>query len=104
MLLPFVRLVSVASFVNALAHRLSLLPSTYIGTTSLPKLIPLTVLSFLKAYLSAWFGETDVGGKVIAMHGLPMFHIMGQYCVASTVRFSSLFAAVLCSDFMLRSR
>jgi hypothetical protein len=33
-----------------------------------------------------WFGEQDLGGKVISMHGLPMFHIMGPYFVASAVR------------------
>jgi hypothetical protein len=53
----------------------------------------------------AWFGEQDLGGRVMSLHALPMFHLMGSYFVAIYVSFSPLLTTVLRFDFVpLRSR
>ncbi|KAK7030388.1 hypothetical protein VNI00_014132 [Paramarasmius palmivorus] len=48
------------------------------STSDFPKLIPWTVRRMIELSLLPYFGERDLCGTIIAVHGLPLFHSMGN--------------------------
>ncbi|KAJ6598643.1 hypothetical protein B0H10DRAFT_2085224 [Mycena sp. CBHHK59/15] len=47
------------------------------GSTAFPKIITFTFRTLMESGLIPYYGEIDVCGQVLAVHAVPMFHLMG---------------------------
>lgn len=56
------------------------------GSTAFPKPIVMTNRRLNEHILSPCFSEVDLAGRVISMHTLPMFHVMGMLMTTWAVR------------------
>ncbi|KAH9917020.1 uncharacterized protein B0H18DRAFT_1036256 [Fomitopsis serialis] len=55
------------------------------GSTAFPKPIPWTHRSLLQIARTPFYGERDLTGRSMSMHGLPMFHAMGMILTSNAV-------------------
>ncbi|KAF9553324.1 acetyl-CoA synthetase-like protein [Agrocybe pediades] len=55
------------------------------GTTNFPKPIPWTHSHLLRFAMLPYFGERDLTGVSISLHGVPMFHSMGTTQICWTI-------------------